>query len=161
MASEQAETMNKHTGKSAPNTAGLRPWKPGQSGNPSGRPKGIERRIRELTNDGEDILEILASALKAEGQFEDINHKDRIHVAEIMLDRGWGKALATSINVSADAGQLPDGLLGASDAILEALARRLSQAGRTTVEVLPAVVSAVKAPDPDRESLPLPSDAGE
>jgi hypothetical protein len=47
---------NGHTGVQRRNTAGLTPWKPGQSGNPRGRPKGrsLTDRLRDamtLTTD--------------------------------------------------------------------------------------------------------------
>jgi hypothetical protein len=35
----------------------LKPWKPGQSGNPRGRPKGFASKIREQTRNGEELVE--------------------------------------------------------------------------------------------------------
>ena len=56
----------KHRG----NTDGLRPpWKPGESGNPGGRPKGtsITARLREIVekDDGEAAKAIAEAAMKA------------------------------------------------------------------------------------------------
>jgi len=49
----KGERMTKTTDKHRGNTGNLRPWKPGQSGNPKGRPKGI-RYLSELVRDNWD-----------------------------------------------------------------------------------------------------------
>jgi hypothetical protein len=61
-------------------------FKPGQSGNPGGRPKG-EGRVREAAREHTDAaLGVLVTAMGD----EDV--RVRIKAAEVILDRGWGKA---------------------------------------------------------------------
>jgi hypothetical protein len=62
---------------------------PGVSGNPGGRPKGIALTVRERTNDGEDLVDVLLSIVK------DGNDRDKIAAVQILLDRGFGKATQT------------------------------------------------------------------
>ena len=65
-------------------------WKPGQSGNPSGRPKkspemkDLERRCRESA---EDALRLLLELVND----EDAPRRDRLYAAREILDRGFGK----------------------------------------------------------------------
>ena len=69
----------------------LIPWKPGQSGNPSGRPKGIARQARDLiNNDPSRLLNVFLEAA------EDPKAKlsDRLIAAREYLDRAYGKAPA-------------------------------------------------------------------
>jgi hypothetical protein len=66
--------------------ANLRPFVPGQSGNPSGRARGLERLAREHT---EAALEVLVQAL------QDEDTRNRITAASMILDRGWGKPAQT------------------------------------------------------------------
>lgn len=66
-----------------------RPFLPGVSGNPGGRPKGFAARVRELTRDGEDVLGVVVAIL----------HDDRtparvrLDASRLLLDRGWGRVL--------------------------------------------------------------------
>jgi hypothetical protein len=52
----------------------------GVSGNPGGRPRGIEARCREFT---EEALAALRAALS--------NPKERVAAATVLLSYGWGK----------------------------------------------------------------------
>ena len=62
-----------------------RPFKPGQSGNPGGRPKD-EIRVKELAREHTvEALQALVTGLKAKGE------RTRIAAAEALLDRGWGR----------------------------------------------------------------------
>ncbi len=45
--------------------ANLRPWKPGQSGNPGGKPL-LARVIKDLTNNGNDIAEFVVSVMRGD-----------------------------------------------------------------------------------------------
>ena len=69
-----------------------RPFQPGQSGNPGGRPKGIAGKVKELVGeDGEKALKMLwsiASDTKEAG-------KVRVMALEVLLNRGFGKPPAT------------------------------------------------------------------
>ena len=76
-------------------TRGLTPWKPGQSGNPAGRPKGgkgLAAYIRESTVDGFEIVDFLIGVMKGESN-KFTSTQDRLRAAGMLLDRGFGKAV--------------------------------------------------------------------
>ena len=80
-------------------SANLIPFKPGQSGNPGGRPKGLAKRIREevaadelavyyaaIWRKNEEALALLGIPLK------EVTLEQRNKAAEWLADRGYGKA---------------------------------------------------------------------
>ena len=66
-----------------------RPFRPGQSGNPGGRPKGLSRATRELV--GEDGM-ALAELWWSIAQDPMRRDSDRPEASKLLADRGWGKA---------------------------------------------------------------------
>src|SRR5918995_6833448 len=67
-----------------------RGFKPGQSGNPGGRPKGLSKRVRELVGeDGEKIVEFMTSVMADESA----RKADRLEAAKWLADRGFGRAI--------------------------------------------------------------------
>jgi len=80
--------------KVSPNSlANLRPIKKGEVRNPGGRPKGLERIIREQTKDGSEIVRVFLSVFNGEVQPDgDLpSAKDRMQAAEWLTERGYGK----------------------------------------------------------------------
>jgi hypothetical protein len=73
-----------------------RPWQKGQSGNPGGRPKSVERLVRELV--GDDLPALIRAQIKiAQGlppecapELE-VKAADATRAFDALLDRGWGK----------------------------------------------------------------------
>jgi hypothetical protein len=66
-----------------PNPAGR--WKPGQSGNPSGRPKGVGPVVRDATMGGKELVEILLEIARHGTE------KSRITAATTLLAYAVGK----------------------------------------------------------------------
>ncbi len=73
-------------------------FKPGQSGNPAGRAKGLERRTRELVGgDGEELVMTLLGIARDTMAAK----RDRIEACKVLFDRGWGKARQT-VDITGD-----------------------------------------------------------
>lgn len=68
-----------------------KPFQPGQSGNPGGRPKmpdALKARIAKLAS--KDAVDVLQNALKS------ADEKVRLQAAGMLMDRAWGKAITPS-----------------------------------------------------------------
>ena len=76
--------------------ANLKPFQPGESGNPGGRKRSLERRVRELVgDDGDKIASFLLDVLNGRGETLDGQKRklsDRLEAARILLERAWGSA---------------------------------------------------------------------
>lgn len=106
----------------APSTGGItgNGFKPGKSGNPGGRPKGLARLAREATGgDGRLLVEFYVRVY----QDEDEKTETRLKAAEWLADRGFGKAVDVKAQ---DEGDDP---LGIHDA-RERLAKKLENVVR-------------------------------
>jgi hypothetical protein len=100
--------------------------------------------VRDATNGGQALIDALVEmALDS-----DAAYRDRTTAASILLDRGFGKAVETSLTLTADASQ-SEALSQLADAELERLASTLAPSAVRPVVVLPA-----QALSPGLESLP-------
>ena len=85
----------------------LSPWKPGQSGNPSGRPKGtrdLAGYVLEVTGGGKELVDALVSLARGvvpniavqEGsrprKDQQVRPADQLKAIEMLLDRGFGRS---------------------------------------------------------------------
>ena len=106
--------------------------------------RSIAQMVRDATNGGQALIDALVGmALDA-----DAAYRDRTTAAGILLDRGFGKAVETSLTLSIDAGS-SDALSQLADAELERLAQTLAPNAVRPVVVLPA-----GSLSPGVESLP-------
>jgi hypothetical protein len=85
----------------------LSPWKPGQSGNPSGRPRGtsdLAGYVLETTDGGKELVDALlciargvmpnVAVQKSSRPRKDqqVRPADQLKAIEILLDRGFGRS---------------------------------------------------------------------
>ena len=85
----------------------LSPWQPGQSGNPSGRPKGtrdLAGYVLESTGGGRELIDSLLSLARGilpnvavqEGhrprKDQQVRPADQWKAIEMLLDRGFGRS---------------------------------------------------------------------
>ena len=83
---ENAENSTKTIGK---------PFAPGVSGNPGGRPRSMGGYIRSITSDGEEIVDLMVAVMRGEtinGMKPKI--KDQMDAVSWLADRGFGKSVA-------------------------------------------------------------------
>src|SRR5262245_39160577 len=76
--------------------------KPGESGNPDGRPKLVTELQLKALGIAEEALSILAKIMRGEGVDRSIGHL-QLAAAQAILDRGLGKssqAIALDLNLS-------------------------------------------------------------
>ncbi len=113
-------------------------WKPGQSGNPGGRPKSFASKIRDETKGLEkQIQRMIEFSLGMHGA----TVQNQIDATKWIADRSHGKAVETSVMVEADARELEEPLQIATES-LEALARAISE----PIALVPDL-----DPDPDQK----------
>ena len=85
----------------------LSPWKPGQSGNPSGRPKGtrdLAGYVLETTDGGKELVDALLSIARGvmpnvpvqkgsrPRRDQQVRPADQLKAIEMLLDRGFGRS---------------------------------------------------------------------
>lgn len=90
---------------------------PGRSGNPSGRPKGLARRVRELVgDDGQAIAAFMCDVMHDERA----RMADRIEAGRWLADRGFGRSVQ-SFDVAVNQVTMEDLFRGISTEDLDAL----------------------------------------
>ena len=62
----------------------------GQSGNPSGRPKGFRAYIQESTAEGNELVDVVLAVLRD----QTASNRERMEAATWLADRGFGKPAA-------------------------------------------------------------------
>lgn len=92
------------------------PFPKGKSGNPGGRPKGLAAKAREYAG---RALEVLSEAL------DDDDPKVRLAAAKEVLDRGYGKPVSMTADVSKRLDDLDDDTL---DSAIDALRAAIGSA---------------------------------
>jgi len=85
----------------------LSPWRPGQSGNPSGRPRGtrdLVGYVLETTDGGKELVDALMSIVRGvvpnlavqkgsrPKQDQQVRPADQLRAIEMLLDRGFGRS---------------------------------------------------------------------
>lgn len=65
------------------------PWKPGQTGNPNGRPKKAQQIVDKAQDHAEEALKAMIDLLKSEDE------RVKLQAAQAILDRGLGKPKQT------------------------------------------------------------------
>ena len=85
----------------------LSPWKPGQSGNPSGRPRGtrdLAGYVLETTDGGKELVDALLSLARGivpnlavqkgsrPRKDQQVRPADQLKAIEMLLDRGFGRS---------------------------------------------------------------------
>jgi len=106
--------------------------------------KGIAQLVREATDGGRLLVETLVQIATG----PDSSDRDKVSASSILLDRGFGRAVETSLTLSVDASS-SEALSQLADAELERLAQTLAPHTVRPVVVLPA-----GSLSPGIESLP-------
>ena len=127
----------------------LSPWQPGQSGNPSGRPKGtrdLAGYVLETTDGGKELVDALLSLARGvvpdvpgqEGsrprKDQQVRPTDQLKAIEMLLDRGFGRS-PQQLDVAHSVTDRP--LQHLSDATLQLLvenARQLEEGSGVVVD---------------------------
>jgi len=117
----------------------LSPWQPGQSGNPSGRPKGtrdLAGYVLETTDGGKELVDALLSLARGimpavavqkgsrPRKDQQVRPADQLKAIEMLLDRGFGRS-PQQLDVAHSVSDRP--LAHLSDATLQLLVENARQ----------------------------------
>jgi hypothetical protein len=126
----------------------LSPWKPGQSGNPSGRPKGtrdLAGYVLETTDGGKELVDALVSIARGvvpnvavqEGsrprRDQQVRPADQLKAIEMLLDRGFGRS-SQQLDIAHSVSDRP--LAHLSDETLQLLVENARQLEEGSVAVI-------------------------
>ena len=107
------------------------PFLPGQSGNPSGRPKESRAALELARQHGPAAIRLLAEIMLGENKSLRVQLRDRIEAAKILLDRGYGRPVQ-GVELTGRDGQAIETKAVLDEAALEmirALGERVRQIG--------------------------------
>ena len=116
--------------------------------------KGIAQLVRDATDGGRLLVETLVQIATG----PDSSDRDKVSASSILLDRGFGRAVETTLSLSVDAGS-SEALSQLADAELERLAQTLAPHTVRPVVVLPAgslSLGVESLPDAPPEALEAP-----
>lgn len=112
-------------------------FKPGQSGNPRGRPPGktVRQLAAELTDGGRTVLEFWAGVVAGtvEGNFTGAN---RIEAAKLLMERFAGRPIDVSLELDPTSAIATD----LSSEVLETLVRELQSVQKAPAQATPEAV---------------------
>lgn len=119
-------------------------WQMPAAGSTYTRHKSIAQMVRDATNGGQVLIDVLVQMATD----PDAAYRDRCTATGMLLERGFGKAVETTLSLSVDAGS-SEALSQLADAELERLAATLAPSAVRPVVVLPAA-----SLSPGLDSLP-------
>jgi len=108
-------------------------WQLPAAGSTYTRHKSIAQMVRDATNGGQLLIDVLVRMATD----EDAAYRDRATATGMLLERGFGKAVETTLSLQVDASQ-SEALSQLADAELERLAATLAPSAHRPVVVLPA-----------------------
>jgi hypothetical protein len=108
-------------------------WQLPAAGSTYTRHKSIAQMVRDATAGGQLLIDVLVQMATD----EDAAYRDRATAAGMLLERGFGKAVETTLSLQVDAGS-SEALSQLADAELERLAQTLAPSSVRPVVVLPA-----------------------
>lgn len=111
---EITETQRKNSQRKPKKGGPGKPWAPGQSGNPGGRPKGFAALVRERCEEGVPLIEYGFRVLQGlEVSAEGGSIREQVDVARLRLEaakwlaeRGWGQPQQLIEHTGPDGGGL-------------------------------------------------------
>lgn len=124
-----------------------RRWPRGVSANPGAKPKGgltLAAKIRKRTQDGDEMIAYLRKVVLG---LEKATARDRIAAAQLLFDRGFGKAIGMDLLISAPIDTANPEHLELAAGVLESIARVTRTALPPSQATIEATITPAETPN--------------